>query len=167
MSSSIAHVNAIYGTKHKRKQRGRPRAKPKLLASSSEAKVEVSRTRKANSISVSTNHSQSHIFHSLDPSIRNYLEEYSPYSTEPSRRKTSLEDNLEKLERLSIKSMSAREGLLNVQQRMMELGVKDLMAPGKLATIREDEALYFEDLQRPRGNPIDKLAQKYAHRSIE
>jgi len=94
------------------------------------------------------------------------LEEYSPYANEASKRKTSLEDNLDKLEKLQLKNISARQGLLNVQQRMMELGIKDIMASGKLATIREDEALYFEDLQRPRGNPIDALAQKYATRLI-
>lgn len=166
MSTSLSQVNAIYGSKLKKKQRGRPRAKPKLLASSSEAKVNLSRERKANSISARTNHSQSHIFHSLEPSIRSYLEEYSPYSKKSNKRKNALEQDLDKLEQLTLKNMSARQDLLDVQQRMMELGVKDIMASGKLATIREDEALYFEDLQRLKGNPIDALAQKYAHRLI-
>jgi hypothetical protein len=163
MSTSLAKVNAIYGSKHKKKQRGRVRAKPKLLASSSEAKVNVSRERKANSTTTRKNASSSQVFHSLEPSIRNYLEEYSPYVA--NKRKV-LEENLDKLEKLTEKNMSARLGLLHVQQRMMELGVKDIMSSGKLPTIREDEALYFEDLQRLRDNPIDTLAQKYEQHSV-
>jgi hypothetical protein len=164
MSSSIAHVNAIYGSKLKKKHRGRAKAKPKLLASSSELKVNLSKERKASSITMRTGHTQSHVFHSLEPSIRNYLQEYSPYTREGMKRKDSLEHDIEKLESLAHKSMSARQGLLDVQQRMMELGVKDILASKTLATIREDEALYFEDLHRPRGNPIEALAEKYGHR---
>jgi hypothetical protein len=160
MSTSLAKVNAIYGSKHKKKQRGRVRTRP-MLASSSE--VNVTRERKANSTTATKNTSSSHIFHSLEPSIRNYLEEYSPYVV--NKRKISLEENLKKLEKLTAKNMSARLGLLHVQQRMMELGVKDIMSSGKLATIREDEALYFEDLQKLRDNPIDTLAQKYEQHS--
>ena len=76
---------------------------------------------------------------------------------------TSLEEDYNRLENLSMKNAHARSKLLTIQQRMFELDVHSVIKSNKkLQTIQEIGDIPILDTSiLEKNNPIDYLLQKY------
>lgn len=193
MSTSVAKLYSVYG-RNKRKATARKPApktrrvipplnpkpqEPSKLHQNQKLKQRITRIQAAPNRSRSQKGNDFHKFRieskSVEPPFRggNMLSKQKHNTS--GILNTSLEEDISRLEKLTHKNRSARLGLLNVQEQMLEISINEIMHmhSDKLNTIREAEIEEgnwsldcLREIPRPKfENPIDNLILKYESRS--
>ena len=155
MSTSLKSLMAIYEVRPKKglKKPAKARKKPTALIQPSSSvntlgPIRNRLGRRAKALERPKNHS-------IEPKVRSGESSFVQGHTSLLNR--SLDEDLEKLENLTVRNISIRQDWLQVQQKVLDMGLSK-----QLNTIKEsDEYTHDYYPENIFANPVDLLVQKY------
>lgn len=159
MSTSIDRILRIYNVKPKKLRKGRkqnkvpPKEQEIKRMHSLERNLEPSPEGKLR-------------MHSLEPTMGKRHTDQHAFSLKslPGSLDTSLEESFERLEKLMNRSNQARENRRSLQVKMLQMGVTEMVAAGKLQSIQELDDVHMDEVFNvgmPTTQPPDVLLSKY------
>lgn len=145
MENRLEALISAYNIKPKQltKKRKIPKEKPANIKQSSSMNTLKLNSRRVLLKKIESNNARKQSTNSVQPSQR-ASSEMKYYNKEKLRHNSSLDEDMIKLENLTVRNSNARLDLVSIQERMIELGLKNLKPIAEIDESRNEDNLNYD-----------------------